>query len=137
MQATFEARRSPFSFLIALALVGSLCLGGAGGYLLKSLQAQSSATLAAPSARSASGTLAVDPLTGYPSGGADDQRILATLKQAGFEGGATVVHGGVDPLTGYPSGSADDQRMLATLKQAGYEGGASVVHGGSGGGERP
>jgi hypothetical protein len=137
MQATFEARRSPFSFLIALALLGTLCLGGAGGYLLGSMQARSSATLAAPLVRSASGTLAVDPLTGYPSGSVDDQRILAMLKHAAYEGGATVVQAGVDPLTGYRTGSADDQRILATLKQAGYEGGASVVHGGSGGGERP
>lgn len=136
MQTTFEAPRSQLSvFLIALAVAGALILGGASGYMLKSLQAERSATLTAPSAGapvlssdSRSGLPAVDSLTGYPSGSADDQRILATLKQSGYEGGATVVRA-VDPITGYPSGSAEDQRILAMLTQTGYEGGATVVQG--------
>jgi hypothetical protein len=34
---------------------------------------------------------ALSLVTGYPSGSADDQRILAYLKQANYEGGGTVV----------------------------------------------
>jgi hypothetical protein len=134
MEATFDAPRSPSSmFLIALALFGALSLGGVSGYLLKSLQAQPSATVTARATGSAvavlrppSGILGVDPLTGRLSGGADDQWIRATLSQSGYEGGATVVQS-VDPLTGYRSGSLDDQRILAILKQSGYEGGATLV----------
>jgi hypothetical protein len=87
MQATFEARRSQLSvFLIALALLGALILGGAGGYVFKGLQGSVPAPV-----RSTSGTSAVDMLTGYPSGSAEDLRILALLKQSGYQGGGTVV----------------------------------------------
>jgi hypothetical protein len=119
-----EARRSPFSvFLIALALIGALILGGAGGYLFKSRQVVASSTT--------SETRAVDRITGYPSGSVDDLRILAFLKRSGYEGGGTVVAPAVDRITGYPSGSVDDQRILAFLEQSGYEGGGTVVQGGS------
>ncbi len=131
MQATIQARRSQFSvFLIALALFGTLILGGAGGYLFKSLQVSA---IVAP--RSIGGNSTVDILTGYPSGSVDDQRILALLKQSGYEGGGTVLHP-VDLLTGYPYGSVDDQRILALLKQSGYEGGGTVVHSSSAGSVR-
>ncbi len=74
MQATIPARRSQLSvFLIALALFGTLIMGAAG----------------VPS--SINGKSTVDALTGYPSGSVDDQRILAFLKQSGYEGGGTVV----------------------------------------------
>jgi hypothetical protein len=98
MQATFT-RKSQFPvFLLALALVGALMLGGAGGYLVKSLAAQSTITVprgltVAPSGPK-SAVLAVDPLTGYSSGSVEDQRILAILKRSGYEGGGTVVQGG-------------------------------------------
>ncbi len=122
-----EARRSQFSvFLIAFALLGALILGGAGGYVFKSLQVVTSSTT--------SGAVAVDRITGYPSGSVDDQRILAFLKESGYEGGGTVVTPAVDRLTGYPSGSVVDQRILAFLKQSGYEGGGTVLQGGSAGG---
>ena len=53
MQATFEARRSQASvFLIALALLGALILGGAGGYMIKSQQGSAVAPV-----RSGSGTV--------------------------------------------------------------------------------
>jgi hypothetical protein len=122
-----EADRPQFSvFLIAFALLSTLILGGAGGYMFKSWQGvPSSITI---------GTPAVDRITGYPSGGADDQRILAFLKLSGYEGGGTVLTPAVDRMTGYPSGSVDDQRILAFLNQSGYEGGGTVVHGGSAGG---
>jgi hypothetical protein len=119
-----EARRSQFSvFMIALALFGALILGGAGGYLFKSLQVATASTT--------SGTRAVDRITGYPSGSVDDQQILAFLVQSGYEGGGTVVMPAVDRFTGSPLGSVDDQRILAFLKQSGYEGGGTVVQAGS------
>jgi len=121
MQATIRAHRSQVSvFVIALALLGTLILGGAGGYLFKSLQVS-----AVVSVRSAV-VHSIDPLTGYPSGSVDDQRVLAFLKQSGYEGGGTIVHS-IDPITGYPSGSVDDQRILAFLKHSGYEGGGTVL----------
>jgi hypothetical protein len=124
MQATIQVRRSRYLiFLIALTLFGTLVLGGAGGYMFKSLQSSG----VVPS-RSTGGTAAVDILTGYPSGSGDDLRILALLKQSGYEGGGTVVQR-IDPLTGYASGGGDDQRILALLKQSGYEGGGTVVRG--------
>jgi hypothetical protein len=99
MQATFT-RKSQFPvFLLALALVGALMLGGVGGYLVKSFAAQSTVTVpgagstVAPSGPK-SAVLAVDPLTGYSSGSVEDQRILAILKRSGYEGGGTVVPGG-------------------------------------------
>ena len=125
-----EARRSQSSaFLIALALLGALILGGAGGYLLKSLQVVASSTT--------SGIRAVNGITGYPSGSIDDQRILAFLKQSGYEGGGSVVMPAVDRITGYVSGSVDDQRILAFLVQSGYEGGGTVVRPSSASGGSP
>jgi hypothetical protein len=124
MQATIRVRRSQYSvFLIALALFGTLVLGGAGGYVFKSLQGSG-----VVASRSTGGTSTVDILTGYTSGSGDDQRVLALLKQSGYEGGGTVVQR-IDPLTGYASGGGDDQRILALLKQSGYEGGGTVVRG--------
>jgi len=121
MQATTQARRSQFSvFVIALALFGTLILGGAGGYLFKSLQVSAVVSVRSTVVHS------IDPITGYSSGSVDDQRILAFLKQSGYEGGGTVVHS-IDPFTGYPSGSVDDQRILAFLKQSGYEGGGTAL----------
>ena len=98
MQATV-ARKPQFPvFLLALALVGALMLGGMGGYLFKSLApstpAVSHAGAAAASAGQTSAIPAVDPLTGYASGSADDQRILTILTQSGYEGGGTVVQDG-------------------------------------------
>ena|SRR5579859_4028435 len=122
MQATIRARRSQVSVLvIALALFGTLILGGAGGYLFKSLQVS-----AVVAGRPATGNSTVDVLTGYPSSSVDDQRMLAFLKQSGYEGGGTVVHS-IDPITDYPSGSVDDRRILELLKKSGYEGGGTVV----------
>lgn len=87
MQATFEARRSQLSvFLIALALLGALILGGAGGYIVKGLQGP----VVAP-ASSTTGTSAVDALTGYPSGSVEDLRMLELLKVSGYEGGGSAV----------------------------------------------
>jgi len=99
MQATVARKSQLQVFLLALALVGALMLGGMGGYLFKSLAAQSTSTVshagaAVGSSGQTSAIPAVDPLTGYASGGADDQRILAILKQSGYEGGGTVVQGG-------------------------------------------
>lgn len=122
MQSTIRANRSHVSvFVISLALFGTLILGGAGGYLFKSLQVSTVVAV-----RSAGGTSMADVLTGYPPGSVDDQRILAFLKQSGYEGGGTIVHS-IDPITGYPSGSVDDQRILAFLKHSGYEGGGTVL----------
>lgn len=98
MQATL-ARKSQFPvFVLALALLGALMLGGMGGYLFRSLAARSTPTVlhaatAVGSAGPTSAIPAVDPLTGYVVGSADDHRILDLLKRSGYEGGATVVHG--------------------------------------------
>ncbi len=102
MQATLT-RKSQFPlFVLAFALLGALLLGGMGGYLFKSLAAQSAPTVARADATvgstgRTSAIPAVDPLTGYSSGSADDQRIVAILKRSGYEGGGTVVHGGELP----------------------------------------
>jgi hypothetical protein len=99
MQATLT-RKSQFPvFVLALALLGALILGGMGGYLFKSLAAHPAPTVsgAGTMARSAGPTSArpaVDPITGYVSGSADDYRILDLLKRSGYEGGATVVPSG-------------------------------------------
>lgn len=118
MQATYSVPKSSLTFaiLIAALLVATL-LGGVGGYVVKSVVG---AQVQHPT------SVGVDPITGYQQGSADDKRILALLKQSGYEGGGTVVRA-VDPLTGYPSGSADDQRILAFLQRSGYEGGGTVV----------
>jgi hypothetical protein len=82
----FEARKPQFSAsLIALAFLGTLILGGAGGYVVKTLQSVPSSTIN-------SAERAVDPTTGYAYGSFDDQRILEFLKQSGYEGGGTVVN---------------------------------------------
>lgn len=99
MQATVARKSQLPVFLLALALVGALMLGGMGGYLFKSLAAPSTSTVShAGAAAGSSGQMsaipAVDPLTGYASGSADDRRILAILKQSGYEGGGTVIQGG-------------------------------------------
>jgi hypothetical protein len=99
MQATFTRKSQLPVFLLALALVGALMVGGMGGYLFKSLVAQSTPAVSRAGAAVGSSGLtnaipAVDPLTGYASGSADDQRILTMLKQSGYEGGGTVVQGG-------------------------------------------
>lgn len=97
MQATLT-RKSQFpTFLLALALLGALMLGGMGGYLFKSLAPQSTATVSRAgtvlgSSSPTSARPVVDPLTGYVSGSADDHRILDLLKRSGYEGGGTVVH---------------------------------------------
>lgn len=99
MQATLT-RKSQFpTFLLALALLGALMLGGMGGYLFKSLAAQptpsvSRAGTVVASSGPTSAIPAVDPLSGYVSGSADDHRILDLLKRSGYEGGGTVVTGG-------------------------------------------
>jgi hypothetical protein len=124
MQATFEVRRSQFSmFIAALALLAAVTLGVAGGYLLKSLATQSSATVAVPAAHAAivpsraiqwgqpkrttaPVTSSIDPVTGEIYGSAEDQRILKLLKQSGYEGGATVASSG-----GHPSGARRPHRL--------------------------
>jgi hypothetical protein len=134
MRTTIEVHRSPLSmFLITLGAVSALILSGASGYLLKGTPARSSSPLTVPvvgspvaTPRPTSEPVAVDPVTGYAFGSVDDQRILAFLKQSGYEGGGTAVMA-VDPITGYPSGSVDDQRLLTFLKESGYEGGGTVV----------
>lgn len=129
MQATYSVPRSPFTIaIVTAALLVAVLLGGVGGYVVKGV-------FSAPVERARS--VLVDPLTGYPSRSPDDQRILAILKQSGYEGGGTTVPPAVDPLTGYPLGSGDDQRILAMLKLSGYEGGGTVVQGGSAGSNRP
>jgi hypothetical protein len=128
MQATYSVPKSPLTIAIMMsALLVAVLLGGVGGYAVKGV-------FSTPVERANS--VLVDPLTGYPSGGTDDQRIVALLRQSGYEGGGTVVRPAVDPLTGYPSGSGDDVRILDMLKQSGYEGGGTVVQGGSAGGNR-
>jgi hypothetical protein len=95
MQATVAAQRPRVSaVLMASAILGALCLGGASGYLLRGLEAQSSSGLTAPTGGSSNARLFIDQVTGYPSGSRDDQRILAILEQSGYEGGATVARSG-------------------------------------------
>ena len=86
MQATYRPPRSPHTITtVAGALLMAALLGGMGGYVVKAVQS-------APGAHIDS--VVLDPFTGYPSGSYDDQRILALLKQSGYEGGGTVVPGG-------------------------------------------
>ena len=128
MQATYSVPKSPLTIaIVTAALLVAVLLGGVGGYVVKSV-------FSAPVERARA--VVVDPLTDYPLGNTDDQRILAMLKQSGYEGGGTIVRPAVDPLTGYPFGSGDDQRILAMLRQSRYEGGGTVVQGGSPGGSR-
>jgi hypothetical protein len=123
MQATSSVPKSPLTIaIVTAALLVAVLLGGVSGYLVKGV-------LSAPIGHPVS--VAVDPLTGYALGSNDDQRILAILKQSGYEGGGTIASPAVDPLTGFPSGSSDDQRILAMLERSGYEGGGTVARGGS------
>lgn len=71
----------------------------------------------------------VDPVTGRPSGTAADQQLLITLKEQGYEGGATVAHIPVDLMTGFPAGSPADLSARTMLKQSSYEGGGTIVDG--------
>jgi hypothetical protein len=98
-----EARKSHvLVFLIALAFICTLILGGAGGYLYKTLQA-------APSGAITTAAPAVDPITGYLYGSLNDRRILVFLEQSGYEGGGTTVNqqGRAAPLGG-PGGQIGD-----------------------------
>jgi hypothetical protein len=129
MQATYSVPKSPQTIaIVTAALLLAVLLGGVSGYLVRGV-------LSAPTGHPVS--VAVDPLTGYPLGSTDDRRILAILRQSGYEGGGTVASPAVDPLTGFPYGSNDDRRILATLERSGYEGGGTVARGGSAGSSRP
>jgi len=99
MQATLTRKSQLPLFLVALALVGALMLGGMGGYLFRSLAAPSTSAVShagatAGSSGQTSAIPVVDPVTGDLYGSTDDQRILTILKQSGYEGGGTVAPGG-------------------------------------------
>jgi hypothetical protein len=124
MQRTYTVPRSPLNVVVITAMLFvAIFLGGVAGYVARSLQVE----MSVPSTISKIAAPFVDPVTGYLAGSADDQRLLATLKEAGYEGGGTVVRATIDPLTGHSSGSAEDQRILQMLRQSGYEGGGTIV----------
>jgi hypothetical protein len=124
MQRTYTVPRSPLNVVVITAMLFlAIFLGGVAGYVARSLQVD----MRVPSTISKIAAPSVDPVTGYLAGSPDDQRLLATLKEEGYEGGGTVVRATIDPLTGYPSGSAEDQRILQMLRQSGYEGGGTIV----------
>jgi hypothetical protein len=119
--ATIQARAWRFSmYVIALVSFG-LLLVGAHSFRNSGFNGSGNG----PSHFSARGAT-TNRITGYLSGGVQDQQIQSVLRQSGYEGGGTVVHI-VDPITGLLLGTIDDQRVRALLTQVGYEGGGTVA----------
>lgn len=67
-----------------------------------------------------------DPVTGYPSGSIEDQKIQTLLRQSGYEGGGSVVDA-IDPITGRRHRSPEEQWIRTFLEASGYEGGGTVA----------
>src|SRR2546427_6936577 len=115
IRATIQTRASWFSmYVIAVLLCGALLVGGAGSFHFLSMQSSEG-----PRATTENST--TDPVTGFPSGSAENRLMRSLLRQSGYEGGATVARL-VCPPTGRPTGSDEDQNVRALLAPARYEG---------------